>query len=359
MYSPVVMRYPIQITINHIFFIMSRNNNKNNRQTANRSKLTQVAAAKSYNIGSREEIFTLSDKERVISFTPGTTSFVASGFPCNPALPNSFPWLSGHASLYDKYKITKLVYRWVPIKGTTYTGNVILGFDYDALDGVPTSGIQMCALSHFQSGAVWDEFELKIPCDNIMRFTRSGPAAGDIKTYDFGALYVSTEGTTDTTLQGYVECEYTVHFQHKNYNTGTSGNVFTTALFTGDSTIDTITPGNSVRFNQGIVGYTPGGMYNTIDFVDGAGGTSFTLPKGRWLVTAKVNINAAGFVATLQAGGTAVTYNAFTQGTGSGNAVLQFVATSQGTNTVFIINASALSFATTRNYSSICFELLE
>lgn len=337
---------------------MYKNNNKQTQKVSNKTRLQTVPAAKSYNIGSREEVFTLSDKERVLTFTPSATTFVASGFPCNPGLANSFPWLSGHASLYDKYRISKLIYRWVPVKGTTYTGNVILGFDYDALDGVPTSGIQMCALSHFQSGAVWDEFELRVPCDNVMRYTRNGPAAGDIKTYDFGALYVSTEGTTDTTLQGYVECEYTIHFQHKNLSTNSIGNVYTTALFTGDGTNDAVSVGNSFRFNIGVLGYTPGGLYNTVTFSDSAAGTVFILPKGKWLVTARVNVNAPAFTGIITASGSASTYPAYGQATG-GCITLQFVATSFGSDTVYIQNASTGPFNSTRNYNSICFELLE
>jgi hypothetical protein len=246
----------------------------------------------------------------------------------------------------------------VPVKGTTYTGNVILGFDYDALDGIPVNGIQMCALSHFQSGAVWDEFELKVPCDNIFRYTRQGPAAGDIKTYDFGALYVSTEGTTDATLQGYVECEYTIQFQHKNLAAGSVGNVYTTALFTGDGINDSVAVGNSFRFNVGITGYTPGGLYNTVDISDSASGTVFTLPKGRWLTTARVNVNLPSFTGIITAGGSAVGYTANAQATG-GCIVLQFIASSTGNGTVFIQNNSVGAFNSTRNYNSICFQLLE
>jgi hypothetical protein len=79
------------------------------RFVSNKTRMQQVPAAKSYNIGSREEVFTLSDKERVLSYTPSATTFTATGFPCNPGLASSFPWLSGHAGLYDKYRIAKLV----------------------------------------------------------------------------------------------------------------------------------------------------------------------------------------------------------------------------------------------------------
>lgn len=167
--------------------------------------------------------------------------------PCNPALPGSFPWLAGHASLYEKYKVHSITYRYKNLKGTSTDGNIIMSFDYDTLDDPPPDAISQSQSTVWIDGAPWRIFEMKVPTDGITRFTRTADVTGsDLKTYDFGRLHVSAEGCSDTSSHGYLEIEYDIECFDKQKSTivatfnSTRETSFSTAIFesTGGITID-------------------------------------------------------------------------------------------------------------------------
>lgn len=328
-------------------------------KTSNRSfRNTYAPAAVSGRLGGKEETLRMSESERMATFASSGSSFQAVGLLINPGLASSFPWLSGHAELYDKYRFRKLRFRWIPILSATTSGNVILGFDYDPYDGVPNNSTTMCALSYYSSGSIWDEIVLDIPCkDNIWRFTRGGPVGGDVKTYDFGTLYGSVDGTVAGSV-GFIQVDYEIEFAHKNVGLGLgSGNNFNTALFTGDGTINTIPNSGKFIFNLPKLGYSPVGLYNIV--TPNASYDTFTLPKGKWLIRAKLQVNNAASSNTAQASGTAVTgtYNSQWQGPGAG--FMEVIADSTGSENISFTNTSGSSVLSTGTYCSISFSLLD
>lgn len=159
-----------------------------------------------------------------ISTVPGSVAFnVNSSIPMNPGISGSFPWLSGHANLFEKYRVHKLIYRYKNLKGTSTDGNVLMSFDYDTLDAPPASAIEMTQATHWADGAPWRIFELKVPTDGRILFTRSGSvSSSDAKTYDMGKLHIASEGCADTTDHGYLEVEYDVELMDKQPNNGGS-----------------------------------------------------------------------------------------------------------------------------------------
>lgn len=163
------------------------------------------------------------ETERIATI-PGSVSFAnATSITCNPALAASFPWLSGHAALFENYKIHRLVYRYKNLKGTASAGNIILSFDYDTLDAAPSSAVAATQSTHYIDGAPWRIFQLQVPTNNRILFTRVGAITGaDLKTYDMGALHISTEGCADTSDHGYLEVEYDIEFFNKQTSAITS-----------------------------------------------------------------------------------------------------------------------------------------
>lgn len=160
--------------------------------------------------------------ERVGTVNGSLQFEVVANFACNPGLKDSFPWLSSHADLYEKYKIHKLVYRYKNLKGTGAGGNIIMSFDYDTLDAPPSSAIEMCQSTVWTDGAPWRIFELHVPVDSKAYYTRPGLIPGtDLKTYDMGRLFVAAEGSsdasgsTDTSPQGILEVEYDIELMEK------------------------------------------------------------------------------------------------------------------------------------------------
>jgi hypothetical protein len=210
--------------------------------------------------------------ERIATIAGSVSFGTALSAACNPGLAASFPWLSGHAALFENYKVHSLVYRYKNLKGTSSAGNVILSFDYDTLDSAPADAIAATQSTHYVDGAPWRIFQLKVPTDNRKLFTRTGSITGvDLKTYDMGSLHVSTEGCADTTDHGYLEVEYDIEFYNKQPSTGGSVTQGSTSIF-HLSADQTVTADAIVQYDATVL--NGAGITNT------AG--SFSLPAGNY-----------------------------------------------------------------------------
>lgn len=163
---------------------------------------------------------TYKESERIASVLGSATYAVATPVVCQPGVVASFPWLSAHAALYEKYKVVAIKYTYTPIKGTDSPGQILMSFDYDAKDEPPTSSIQQTQSTVYATGSVWAPLSLVVPMNRSELYTRNGPApAGtDIKTYDSGTLFVGAEGCLDTSIHGYLEVAYIIDLMDKQPN---------------------------------------------------------------------------------------------------------------------------------------------
>jgi hypothetical protein len=224
------------------------------------------------------------ERERIITI-PGSVNFATvASIPINPALAGSFPWLSGHAVLFEKYCVKRLRFRYKNLKGTNSAGNIILSFDYDTLDPAPSSAILATQATHFIDGAPWRIFDLQVSPDKRDLFTRSGAIAGvDLKTYDMGKLHISVEGCADTSDHGYLEVEYDIELYDKKPAEGLG--VHAPDIFYLDATTAVVNAG-VVPFN---VGLRPVG---DSDFTVAAGLLTTKTP-GLYLVQAQFHSSAS------------------------------------------------------------------
>lgn len=171
------------------------------------------------------------ETERVATVDGSVGFSVTGSLACNPGLAGSFPWLSGHAALFERYRVHRLVYRYKNLKGTATNGNVLMSFDYDTLDSSPATAIEMTQSTVYADGAPWRIFELVVPSDKRDLFTRAGPVAGaDLKTYDMGKLHIAAEGCADTTPHGYLEVEYDIELFMKQSVTSAAPTGFGSAM---------------------------------------------------------------------------------------------------------------------------------
>jgi len=225
------------------------------------------------------------ESERIENIT-GTADFLVGIISqMNPGLAGSFPWLSGHANLYEKYRVNKLIYRYKNLKGTTTDGNVLFAFDYDVLDGPPTSAIQMTQLTEWIDGAPWRIFEFRVPTDGRVLFTRQGPVAGgDLKTYDMGQLFVATEGCPAAQV-GYLEVEYDISFFNKQSSVQSVPPSYTTSVWTLSGNTDIPVAGDNVVTNWVQVSGNNGVT------IDGTG--AFRVPQGNWLISGSASCGGA------------------------------------------------------------------
>lgn len=170
----------------------------------------------------------IQETERIGTITANSTagSFKADGYVLNPANTTTFPWLSSIASLYDKYKFHKLKFSYINNAPTNVAGNVSLAVDFDTLDTSPATSVAMSNLAKFKTFAPWKSETLEIPVNrrgnNLWLYTEDTQAQAntnvDLKTYNLGKFYVSTEGMSASQVAGYLVVEYDVELLDKNPN---------------------------------------------------------------------------------------------------------------------------------------------
>lgn len=151
----------------------------------------------------------------------GSVAFATTAFSVNPGLSTCFPWGSRLADLYERYNFLHLEFyyrRQVSEFATNGTsGKVILSFDYDALDSPPTNKQQVEDTDpHVDGMPCTESLFLRLNPSDLKRadslYIRSGapPLNSDLKTYDIGKLYVSTQGNVNTSVIGELRVRYKV-----------------------------------------------------------------------------------------------------------------------------------------------------
>lgn len=150
-------------------------------------------------------------------------NFGTTGFPVNIGQAGTFPWGSGVVkNNFEKYEFDYLEFyfkREVSEFATNGTvGKVMLSFDSDAADGPPTTKQMVEDTDPHVDGMPCENIRLVIPNDILKRrkdahFIRPAglPGAADIKTYDVGNLFVSTQGlASNSAVVGELHVRYRV-----------------------------------------------------------------------------------------------------------------------------------------------------
>lgn len=158
-------------------------------------------------------------REYVSNITSGPTNntYSVTSFACNPGMPAVFPWLSGVARNWEKYKFHKLIFHYVPRCSTSTAGSVMMAFDYDSADADPVSDQTILSYDNCQDSAPWNSLKLVCPSGKLaegplQRFVRHAvlPSNLDIKTYDVGKVCVASSDCQGSTPLGRVFVDYDV-----------------------------------------------------------------------------------------------------------------------------------------------------
>jgi len=144
----------------------------------------------------------------------GATNFGLTELTTQPGLATSFPWLSQIANTHQRYHIKSLKFTYVPLAATSERGRVVLAFAIDPLDPAPASKAELFQYPTSTESSVWASNTLVVDpmSRNTTLFTRAGAVADtDIKTYDFGKLFIGASNTAnDTDKIGEVFIDYEV-----------------------------------------------------------------------------------------------------------------------------------------------------
>lgn len=161
-------------------------------------------------------------------------AYTPQRFSANPGLPGTFPWLARLARRYEMYRFKRLRFEYRSVCATDVRGVVMMSFDYDAADELPSSKAQQAQTIPNSEINSWASNDLTIPTDGQWRYVRSGALASnlDVKTYDFGQMVLSSI-YGDNTITGELYVDYTVEFCKPTDGPNTGGTIdCTPTLFT-------------------------------------------------------------------------------------------------------------------------------
>lgn len=141
--------------------------------------------------------------------------FTSLGFPINPGMAETFPWLSQIAPRFEKVVYHSLKFDFETEAPTSLGGSVILTVDYDAEDAPPTSKVQAMAYKNAVRSPPWEECCHVSAKEDLSQqrqyFVRNGavPAGADIKLYDVGNLFACSQNVvTGGAILGELYVEY-------------------------------------------------------------------------------------------------------------------------------------------------------
>jgi hypothetical protein len=241
----------IQKLQNQIKSLKGQLKSRNSFQT-NAIRGTSAPVSKNTSWSSTSKPLRVRQSERIATITASSNAgeYAVDKFVINPADENTFPWLSSIAQLFDKYKFHELRFRFINYVSTVTNGNVSMAVDFDTLDPTPQDSVEMSNLAKFVTFSPWKVEELSIPVNRrgnrpwyyCYDSNAESNTNVDLKTYNIGNFFVSTEGLSASQVVGYIVADYDVEFLDKNPPSVTDSVLDTdfaiSASTSGGSTLD-------------------------------------------------------------------------------------------------------------------------
>jgi len=182
--------------------------NSMNATFQRRQQTMLTAKGSSRNQTTNRKMMVIEEDEYIGEVTGAATAanFGTTAYPVNMGQAGTFPWGAGVVkNNFEKYRFDYVRFYYkrevseFATNGTT--GKVMLSFDADAADPPPSSKQQVEDTDPHVDGMPCENMQLDIPAAMLRRmndgfYIRPGglPGGTDIKTYDVGNLYVSTQG---------------------------------------------------------------------------------------------------------------------------------------------------------------------
>lgn len=150
-------------------------------------------------------------------------NFASTSFRINPAIPDTFPWLSQVADAYEQYVVQGMIFEFKTTSATaigstnTALGTVIMATQYNSLAPEFINKQQMESYEFAQSS---------VPCNSIMHAIECDPAqtqgqglfnmwnpnddTGDLRLYDLGRFTIATQGSQAAATVGELWVTYKI-----------------------------------------------------------------------------------------------------------------------------------------------------
>lgn len=203
-------------------------------------------------------------------FTPVKIEF-------NPGLNTMFPWLSGVAQNFEKYKVRKLHFIYETSQSTFVPGMVMLAPEFNVSDSLPTSKAELLEYAFATRAPVWKNFRLSIDTEAIMNFkdyyvrVNELSVQNDKKLYDPLYLIVATDAvSTDISYAGELWIEYEIEllypqrisldvlrfngYKYFIFSAPTNAAAFANQAFMNGGLLLSVTSPNTMTFNESFTG---------------------------------------------------------------------------------------------------------
>jgi len=297
------------------------------------------------------------EEDEYIGEVAGSVNFATTGYNINPGQSGTFPWGNKIAQLYERYDFDYLEF-YLTSEVSAYatqgqTGVVVMSVDYDATDIAPTTKQQVLDTDPHTKPclpSVQNPIRLILDCNEMRtsdaKYVRPGaqPANTDLKTYDAGILYVSTQGMANTTNFAQLCVRYRCHLKkpvleasinqvsgvlHFSGTIPTSANIFATAAIqAGGSPV--MAGGITLGSNTVIFGPGTQGNYalflsviaaTSVTAIAVSGGTALNL-----FTTASARDNDNYAYSATSGAGTSSSFNSLTVTIPAAGATITYVA---------------------------------
>lgn len=159
-------------------------------------------------------------REYLGSITTGgvaNTYQVIKTFVGQPGNSITFPWFHNHARSYESYIINALKVEYVPHCSTGTPGKLMMLLDSDVLDNTPQSSLDLLNSAGACSTQVWSNLNMNINRERLnkgykSRYIRgdSPIANADMKTYDFGNIFIAVQDAPANTGLGDIYITYDI-----------------------------------------------------------------------------------------------------------------------------------------------------
>lgn len=184
-------------------------------------EVSAAPAARNYRVRPRPPVMSSNSRSTVvqgheeIATVNGSVSFAATRYRFNPGL-DVYTRLAKVANTFEKYRVRKLEFVYVPAESVTTTpGVVYLAADYDPVDAAPASLAALSTYETQESSRVYEASRLELSrarmFDGVQaKKVRCGPVAGDLQLYDSCSVSVATVSCSGTTAIGQLWVYYDI-----------------------------------------------------------------------------------------------------------------------------------------------------
>lgn len=160
--------------------------------------------------------------ERLGSVTGNGAFGISTNIAINPGLDTFLPWLSRMADLYTYYRIHNIRIKYTPAITVFSNGEVMIGWNANTYETPPISDVELTENNGYSTDVLFEAHELNLGSSPVLFIRKAALVNVDLKTYDFGRLFVATNGVAADLLCGHIDVHYDVSFYGKDVGTKTT-----------------------------------------------------------------------------------------------------------------------------------------